>query len=493
MSWDIAVRGVLSFDDAKDLAKWPARKLRPVALPESLPQAELECATVGAALKMLAKRATYSRTTTKKKTWTLWAVLSEDDYLDHTPTLVAAMAAAGALSATGEVLLYGYVTAPAGIAHRLEVGPTLDIAKLTKAAEKKLLATPDAKAFERWVETQVEADEEVETKARVKERSATPSKFFADMKEVRPVIEDAMDFIQRANDAALVKVVAKGGFYRFYAKTFKTGRIIKNACTPAAQKFDDPAGAASDMLGIVAALDPAAAEALCARLIDAADMPDELRKISARVLHRTPHARRMVERLAFRSSGISEGLTQPWWWLTEWAGYLADSSDVPTELLGERLRAALPLAKKDGGAAQLVHYLATALLAKREAWAHVPELAKARWEHPDATVRATIAQILAKVVVPVPIEAPALDVLALQPEDAGYPLIYELCRRLRIDPSRAFDELAPLIAAQNGAAANAVASVLGPSQTWRKSVMTPAEQNAVFEAEPRWKKIRIGM
>ncbi len=82
-----------------------------------------------------------------------------------------------------------------------------ECARLLRTSSAKLLATREAKAFEAWIELQVEADEQVREKERVRERSRPPSKFFADMNEARPVIEDAMAFIERADDAALAKVV----------------------------------------------------------------------------------------------------------------------------------------------------------------------------------------------------------------------------------------------------------------------------------------------
>lgn len=53
MSWDVAVRGTLVLDDAA-LARWKKQKLKSaLAVPKTLPQAKVECATVGAALKTL--------------------------------------------------------------------------------------------------------------------------------------------------------------------------------------------------------------------------------------------------------------------------------------------------------------------------------------------------------------------------------------------------------------------------------------------------------
>jgi len=491
MSWDVVVRAVLVFDTA-GLAKWPAQKLRAVTRPESLPAAKLECTTVGAALAMLEKRATYSRVTTKKGTWTLWALLSRDDYDLHLPTFLAAVARAGTLSATGEALFYGFSTGPAGMAHRVVVGPELAITKLSKTEEKKLLATHDAKAFGAWIESLVQADEAARGKALARERSLAPSKFFEDMKGVRSVIEDAMAFIQRSDDKALAKVVSAGEFDDFYARDFKTGARIKKACTPASSS-EDPNDAASGMLGIVNALDPVAGEALCARLLDADDMPDVLRRTSTRILHRTAHAPRVVERLTFRGDGTYGTQHHSFYVLEEWAGYLGDAPEIANELLEQRLRAQLRAAEKDEGAAQAAHYLAAALLMKRKAWSVVPLLAKACFEHPDVSVRNTIAQLFDIVRLPVAIVAPRLDALVKDRKSRGEVLVYELCRRLRSDPSGAFDELEALLLANERDASQAVAYVLGPSETWRESKMTPAEQNAVFAAEPRWKKFRRGV
>ena len=467
MSWDVAVRALIKLD-AAGVSRWKRQKLDPAfALPKTLPQAKLEAADVATALARLAKRATYSEIVAKKDAWTLRAILSEDDYLDHARTLFAAFASAA--PAGGELLLHGWLTAPEGIAYRLKIGPRPEIKRLDAKAEKALAMTPAAKSFDAWIEEQVAQD------GAKRPRKATA--FFKEMHAVQPLIERVMNFIQRADDQALVKAVAKTKAYNFPPKKYDTARKMKNACVPGTTAFDLPQMTARDMLRIAETLDFDFAHRIHLKFLDVKDVPDDFREDTARHLHATEHAKRFVETLAFRDDGVFYGVAHGERDMRQWAKWLSASKDVGTELLGKRLRAALGK-KNDKGAAQLACYLAAALLLERRAWKYVPEIAKARFEHPELSVQRSFAEMFVWAPVPVAIKAPRLDTLITTDG-----LRDELWRRLRIDPARALDELRPALEAGNSDALSASVMLF-------REHLSDAEKRAILKAAPGWARYR---
>src|SRR5262245_13507446 len=121
MSWDVVVVGELTLAAAaRDQWKKvvPPREL---ALPPDFPpwQASVAGGDVDSLIERAAGAATFDQLGARKDTWSCRLVLAEDPYRDLAASLAAAVAAAHGLGGRGEVLFYGWTTAPAGHAHRL--------------------------------------------------------------------------------------------------------------------------------------------------------------------------------------------------------------------------------------------------------------------------------------------------------------------------------------------------------------------------------------
>lgn len=479
MSWDVVARanvrfpkgGIRNFNAAAPSFLKDAPKTFPKATGKP-PK------TVAKIIADVSALAAYHEMHAKNDVWTLRALLSEDAYVDFGPVLASAMSAAATAGGEGELLFYGFDTAPEGIAYRVRAkGAAVGFEKLSLSEEKKLASSREGKSFAAFVEACVKKERDLLM-------PASSAAFYKGMEGVKSLVAEALAFIQRADDEALVDIVRKEKLYSFHPPEYKTAKAIKGACRPDGRKHEFPEQAMQDVLRIVARLDRTKGASLARRVVESKVVPELFWDPCAEILCSSPDAPLFVKSFRRRAAdvdGISSGKNQ----LVEWAQFLGGSKDVTTTLLTERLRHALTQsAKLEGeasdGAAQVATYLAAALLLNRKEWKLVPEIADACFAHSNARLRVALGELFAQFPPAVPVPSPRLDAID---RDGQFPqLPIELERRLAIDPKKAYEELRALLEANDYAAREAAFSVL-------RGMKKPALA-AVEKKEPRWKPWR---
>ncbi|MBN2496742.1 MAG: hypothetical protein JXR96_19280 [Deltaproteobacteria bacterium] len=466
MGWDIAVVGTLSID-AKARKRW--RRLPPsfdIASPEGFPEPQKTCTGVGQLLDALSKDVlSICSMVAKGKTWSLRALFDNDTYLDWAGDLAGALAAAHTVGARGRVYFYGWITAGPGMAYALELGETTSFEKLTPAEEKAIAGDEEVKQMEAWLERRIGdlARSEI---------PRTSEEFFSGMEEVREILEELLAFLRSAPDEALLDRVQESGFHCLDPGKFKSARRIKNACRSNACLFDSPPFALQEMLVLAAKLDTQKTIELCRHAAQKGGMPRPLWEACCEVLGPTPHAPLVVEKMRLNS-----GYSMPFAQIEAFARWLSSPSVTP-ELLMRRFReeADKPVFQADY---DVIKVMAATLSLRHRAWDLVQEIAAVRFEHPDMGVRTSLGEVLAKVDIPVPVNAPAI--MSMVGQDATVDAFYEFERRLRTDPTGIYEELEPHLAAKHKEAIHLARWSLDKRMD-RKLVLQ------ILEREPRWKR-----
>jgi hypothetical protein len=474
MGWDVGVYAKIALTPA-ETTRWKKANPQFVEAPAGFPKAQGKPpTTVDKGLALFAKANPYWEVHEKAGGVSLCGLLSKDEYLDLAPSLAAIVNAAAACGGRGELVFYGYVTAPHGIAYRLRLGKSLD--KLSAADEKKITAGASAKAIDTWVQKRVEQEEQ----ARIPTGNAA---FFKGMTGVKPIVLKMMSWVQSADDKALVKAVQGERLYYFYPGDFKSGARVKKACRPDGKVFEIPWLAMRDVLRLIARLDATAAAGFARQICDAKEVPSSLWQASGEVLAATPDAPCFARAFLMRElDDLNVGVRG----MREWAHLLAGNPSVPTALLEERFRELVVKAvpKSPGGytvedspagAGETAVYFAAALLLERQDWAMVPEIAAATFTHGNWLLRKMLGNLLAAIDLPVPVPAPTLD--KLERGDRGA-LRNELQRRFKVDPRRAYDELAAQLEAGDYATRADVFLTL--------QRLKPEEQRALAAEDRRW-------
>jgi hypothetical protein len=111
MSWDASVFATLRLD-ARALDRWRKASLPTLDLPAGFPTELGRAKTVRGVLSALERRVEILETRPSDAEWSFCAIVPKDVYHELGASLVRAFAAAGALGATGELLVYGGLTGP---------------------------------------------------------------------------------------------------------------------------------------------------------------------------------------------------------------------------------------------------------------------------------------------------------------------------------------------------------------------------------------------
>jgi hypothetical protein len=237
------------------------------------------------------------------------------------------------------------------------------------------------------------------------------------------------------------------------------------------------------MILLAHGLDPDRVVELCGSMVTTGRMPGSLWEACSHVLASTSGGPGVVARFVPPDYVGAAGLPGPW--VERWMRSFAMSPTISDEVLIDRFRACAaegyrggkwrgteggPYAVRPSDTAAVI--VGGALLLGREAWAYVPEIAAARFDHPHAPMRRALGSLFEMVswTVPVP-RRPLIDYLA--DEQLFHT---ELVR----DPTRAFVELEP----------HAIAAHEGLRQQLRKIDGSVARR--LIRAEARWKDLLRG-
>lgn len=460
MGWDVVFSASLCMNK-EDVKNWKKMDLVfPKTLPEGFPVSKMEFKKVNEVLKSLLTM-DLQKTGHKGDEFVITSILDEEDYDAYALSIIASLYALNDMGIKGNSYFYGYLTAPEGIAYKVELSDTVLFIKLSLEEERELNETKQIKQIDKWIRKQT-GDDDYNNNA-----IKTSKEFYSDIVGAKEIYENMMLYLRSADENALLDIVQNNDLGRFNKNKFKTAVEIKNAFRSDAGVFGHPIFTVlSDMVFIVYQLNREKAIDICLRAINSGTYIDrDLWESFAMVLGPTEHSLVVLQKVNCYISGPYDNYNM----LMRWIGWLGSSPVITKEIVYDRLCRAIENleyhALSISSALLFIHFKAAE---------YVDEIYSFIFNPPQKLNPDYLSEVFSYVDIPLVKNVPSLSSLPY----AGTIFSYELKRRVKIDPVATYEELETFLKTRK----NEIKGML----EW---ALDNAAIKKIIEVEPRFKDV----